>query len=76
MGDEYSETYYLCPDCGDYTVEVLHDRFLGEETVFTRGPVSRAEGDAQIGLIRSCPEPWNKKCRCPAHRAHFGDALD
>jgi hypothetical protein len=27
-------------------------------------------------LIKQCPEPWNKKCRCEAHRAYFGGWLD
>jgi hypothetical protein len=76
MGDEYAESYYFCRDCGVYAMAVVHDRFLGEETAFSRGPVSKAEGDARIELIRQCPEPWNKKCRCPAHRTYFGDALD
>lgn len=76
MGDEYTESYFLCGDCDVYTVEVHHDRFLGEESVFVRGPVSKAEGDAQVELIGQCSEPWNKKCRCPAHRSYFGGSLD
>lgn len=75
-GDEYTETYYFCPGCRVYTVEVVHDRFLGEETVIFRGPVAEADGDVRIELIGRCSEPWNKKCRCPAHRAYFGDVLD
>jgi hypothetical protein len=76
MGDEYTESYYFCAGCGVYTVEVVHDRFSGEESVFSRGPVEKAEGDARVRLIGRCPEPWNKKCRCPAHQEYFGDALD
>jgi DNA-directed RNA polymerase subunit RPC12/RpoP len=29
MGDEYIESYFLCRECGVYTVEHYHDRFLG-----------------------------------------------
>lgn len=76
MGDEYIESYYLCTYCGVYTVEVVHDRFLGADDVSLRGPVSKAAGGAKIELIRQCPEPWNKKCRCDAHRAYFGRWLD
>ncbi|MBP2674354.1 MAG: hypothetical protein H6Q84_1194 [Deltaproteobacteria bacterium] len=76
MGDEYTESYFFCGGCGVYTVEVRHDRFLGEEEVFTRGPVPKPEGDAQVSRIGGCSEPWDKKCRCAAHRAHFGDSLD
>jgi hypothetical protein len=76
MGDEYTESYYLCEECALYTVEVYHDRFLGEDEVSIRGPLSKAEGDKKVGLIGECPEPWDKTCRCPAHRAYFGDWLD
>ncbi len=76
MGDEYIESFYFCNRCQVYTVEVVHDRFLGEEEVSSRGPVSKSEGDAKIALIRQCLQPWNKKCRCEAHRSYFGPWLD
>ena len=76
MGDEYIETFYFCNACGVYTVEIYHDRFSGEDSVALRGPVAKAEGDKQVRLIRQCKEPWNKKCRCKAHRAYFGSGLD
>ena len=76
MGDEYIESYYFCKPCGVYTVEVYHDRYLGDEDVSVRGPLPKADGDAKVELIRQCSEPWNKKCRCPAHRAYFGNSLD
>jgi len=75
MGDEYTESYYLCSHCGVYTIEVYHDRFSGEDTVSLRGPISKSQGEAKIALIRQCPEPWNKRCRCKAHRAYFGKWL-
>ena len=76
MGDEISETYFFCAACGLFTVEVCHDRFCGEETVSFRGPIAEAEGSSKVELIRRCPEPWDKKCRCPAHREYYGDWLD
>jgi len=76
MGDEYTESYYFCDHCGVYTVEVCYEPFLGEEEVTLQGPVSHAGGDASVTLIKSCPEPWNKKCRCEAHRSYFGESLD
>ncbi len=76
MGDEYTESYYFCDSCGMYTVEVYHDRFLGDGEVLVRGPVEKSEGDASVELIGKCPEPWNKKCRCSAHKSYFGDVLD
>lgn len=76
MGDGYTESWFLCGACDAYTVEVYRDRFLGEGTSSLRGPVARAEGDAQVRLIRQCAEPWDERCRCAAHRAYFGGALD
>jgi hypothetical protein len=76
MGDEYIESYYFCPQCEVYTVEIYYDRFLGEDEVSTRVPVSKSEGDAKIEPIRQCWEPGDKKCRCEAHCAYFQGWLD
>lgn len=76
MGDEYTESWFRCGRCDVYTVEIYRDRFDGEGSSSLRGPVPAAEGDAQVRLVRGCPEPWDKRCRCAAHRAYFGDSLD
>lgn len=76
MGDEYIDSYFYCDRCGVYTVEVYHDRFHGEDEVSVRGPVPKADGDERVELIKQCPQPWDKGCRCDAHRAYFGDWLD
>ena len=76
MGDEYIDSYFFCSRCQVYTVEVYHDRFLGDEEIFVKGPLSKSEGDAQVALIRECPEPWDKKCRCSAHQLYFEGSLD
>ncbi len=76
MGDEYTDSYYFCSGCQVYTVKVYRDRFLGEDDVSIRGPVPKSEGDAKVELIRQCLEPWNKKCRCEAHRSYFQGWLD
>jgi hypothetical protein len=76
MGDEYIESYYFCKACGVYTIEVYHDVFCGEARVSAQGPVEKADGDAKVELIRQCSEPWNKRCRCPAHMEYFGGSLD
>ncbi len=76
MGDETTDSYYFCNQCQVYTVEVYHDRFLGEDEVSVRGPLPKSEGDTIVELIRQCSEPWNKKCRCDAHRSYFKGWLD
>lgn len=76
MGDEHTDVYFLCPVCGVYSVAQWWDNFTGEETVSLSGPLSRQAGDEQVALIRQCPRPWDKKCRCDAHRAYFRNALD
>jgi hypothetical protein len=66
--DEYISSYFFCPDCGVYTVEVYHDHFLGPSTASVQGPVSREAGDAAVEKIRRCPKPSSKRCDCPTHR--------
>ena len=76
MGDEHIESWFLCSRCGLYTVEVYHDRFLGEDEITLQGPIPQEKGDARVELIRRCDRPWDKKCRCEAHREYFGSGLD
>ncbi len=76
MGDDYSESWYLCASCGVYTKEIYHDRFCDEPSVWTSGPVAKADGDAQVALIRRCPSTWDKHCRCPSHMTYFDGRLD
>jgi rubredoxin len=76
MGDEQIDSYYLCSRCGVYTVEIYFDRFLGEDEVSVEGPVSKEAGDEKVKLIRECPTPWDKKCRCKSHQSYFEGWLD
>ncbi len=76
LGDECSECYYLCPVCQVYTKVTWWETFCGPETGSRSDPIPKEEGDRRVGLIRQCSEPWDKKCRCAAHRAYFGDSLD
>ncbi len=71
MGDEYTDSYFFCPDCGVYTVEAYHDRFHGEDSVSVQGPIPKERGDERVELIRRCPDPVNKNCNCEAHREYF-----
>jgi hypothetical protein len=76
MGDEWAETYFFCKECCVYTVEIYRDAFLGGENASAKGPLSKEEGDIKVRLIKECAEPWDKNCRCQAHRIYFGDSLD
>ena len=76
MGDEHTDVYYLCPACGQYTIAQWWDDFTGVETMNASGPHAPEEVRRRIELIRQCPEPWDKKCRCQAHRDYFNDTLD
>jgi hypothetical protein len=71
MGDEYIETWFFCADCGVYTEEIYHDRFLGEDSAHVSGPIEKQRGDELVELIRQCATPMNKKCDCAAHKAYF-----
>ncbi len=76
MGDEYTDSYYLCPSCLAYTVASWRDNFTGVESMDLSGPRSKQEGDERVALIRACTRPWDKKCRCAAHLAYFNNTLD
>jgi hypothetical protein len=52
------------------------DHFCGEETARAEGPIAKERGDHLAAIIARCDRPWDKKCRCPAHREYFGDGLD
>ena len=41
MGDEHTDTYYLCPACQVYTVVNYWDNFTGTESSELSGPVAR-----------------------------------
>ena len=76
MGDEYIESYIFCDDCQVYTVEIFRDSFSGPEQTFMKGPLSKEEGNKQVSIIKRCKTPWNKKCRCEAHKEYFRGMLD
>jgi hypothetical protein len=76
MGDEHTDSYFLCPACRVYTVATDWDNFTGVETTSVSGPLPTAEGAQRVALIRQCSQPWDKTCRCAAHVAYFNNTLD
>ena len=76
MGDECTDSYYWCGACEVYTVRLLREVFVGPETAHASEPIPKPEGDRRLTLIRSCPEPWDERCQCDAHRVYFGGWLD
>ena len=70
-GDEYVYTYVLCSRCSHYTVRAYHDRFMGEDSVEFLPPLEKSVGDRAVGLISRCPNPYDKNCECPSHRALY-----
>ncbi len=76
MGDEETESYYFCGSCQAYFIEHFRDSFTGGESASWSGPVPKADGEAKIALIRRCDQPWDKRCRCAAHKEFFGEWLD
>jgi hypothetical protein len=75
-GDECTDAYFFCPVCRLYTLVSWHDNFTGIETKQVTGPIPKQRGDESVALIRQCQSPWDKKCRCAAHRAYFRNMLD
>jgi hypothetical protein len=76
MGDEISDAYFFCDHCQVYTRVGSRDVFCGEEQESVGEMLTSEEGDAKIALIMRCARPWDKKCRCAAHRKYFGSWLD
>ncbi len=70
-GDEYTYTYWYCESCLHYTVESYHDRFVGEDSIDVLPPVPKAIGDCALALIAACPQPFDKWCDCPSHKALY-----
>ena len=68
LGDEYTESYFYCDRCECWTVELYIDRFLGEETSRVDGPIPKDKGDKLVELIRQCPDPTDKHCKCKIHQ--------
>ncbi|MFM8578332.1 MAG: hypothetical protein ACKOCN_05985 [Planctomycetaceae bacterium] len=48
MGDDWSNTCYRCPGCGQYTVEHWTEKFMADDVVDVRGPLSPEEGEAIV----------------------------
>lgn len=71
MGDEYLSSYWWCEACHRSSVSASHDRFLGEDSWDVLPPVSQEVGDRAVAPIRACPEPFDKYCDCPSHRALY-----
>ncbi len=76
MGNEHVDTLYHCAKCGCYTIERYVDHFGGGETAALDGPLTRERGEELAALIQRCETPWDKTCRCDAHREYYGDSLD
>jgi hypothetical protein len=77
MGDEHTDTFYLCSVCQVYSVESCWDNFTGgDETIEVRGPLDKTQGEGRIAIIMRCERPWDKKCRCEVHWEYFNDTLD
>jgi hypothetical protein len=65
MGDEYTESWYFCPDCQVYSLENHRDRFLGEEEVSVRDPIDKATGDAKVASFASAIHPGTNAAAVP-----------
>jgi hypothetical protein len=57
MGDDWSNTCYLCPGCGQYTVEFWSERYMADDHVEVKGPLSREEGEEIVRQINERPAP-------------------
>lgn len=69
QGTEETRAYFLCAACDVYTVWIcIEAAWEGEDTVVTRGPISREKGDRIVERIGQCSAPDIVSCQCPVHR--------
>jgi len=69
MGDEYVYSYWRCEACGYYTDESFRDSFTtGLHSSGGDFAISPERGAEIVARIRQCPDPGDKRCRCPVHR--------
>ena len=71
LGENHGDTWFLCPICNLYTIVTTWDTVTAKDNRSVSGPISKAEGDQRLALIRQCLEPTNKQCYCAAHLAYF-----
>lgn len=76
LGDENIENRFFRPECSVYPQSSCRDRFSGSGSQGLHGPIPNPEGDEKVALIRQCPRPWSKRCRCEAHEQYFDGGLD
>jgi hypothetical protein len=66
LGDEYLVSWWCCA-CGAWVEELQRDALSGiHRRVFERAVPLIEE---RVTQARSCPEPANARCTCPAHQA-------
>ncbi len=69
QGDEEVRSWFFCTACRTWMIEFLDDRFMGDTTTTTvAGPFPEGHCEAEIALAKTCPDPANKWCDCPAHQ--------
>lgn len=73
-GNEETVSVYYCPKCQKYYMRGFEDVFIGEPDykIWSYGSFSEEKGEEMIKQIKSCPNPFDKHCDCPAH-AYFMD---
>jgi len=76
MGAAYTEAYFHCPSCGNYTIAGYRDAGGGRDEVTYRGPIPAEQAEPKLAIIAQCPDQLNRNCLCDAHRKFFAAWLD
>lgn len=76
MGAAYTEAYYCCPACGQYTLAIYHDSFAGNDSISLTGPLTPEQTEPKLAIIARCPNQLDRNCICDAHKQYFGAWLD
>ena len=68
QGDEEIRSWFFCTACRMWTVQEFYDRFHGDVDIRLRGPFPEEACAADVALAKTCADPGDKWCDCPAHR--------
>ncbi len=68
QGDEETRSWYFCEPCRVWMIEEYTDRFMGGDSVRVQGPFPETACIDDVALAKTCPDPGDKWCECPAHQ--------
>lgn len=72
-GDEQILNYMQCENCCKYFISEYKEGFREDEDVEDESiyEIKPKQAASDLKAIKTCPEPYNKHCKCKAHLNYF-----